>query len=269
MITVQPQGGLCNRLRVVASSCLLAQAAGQPMRVLWHCSPDFNARFDALFDTHGLSFEVSEYRAMNLPGRLLARARGPWARLRGAVLLGERETEPGVFDLQATAARLRGREVFVHTNSRLAFQAGMFDVFRPKGEAAARLQPLLNRLRRSVGVHVRRTDNTRAAAISTLARFIELMRAEQTADAGSEFFVATDEPQVLAELQQHFGPAVWAYPKRAYARSEPTAIVDALVDLQALAHSRKLIGSHWSSFTDTAAEWRGIPLVIARAEGAG
>lgn len=269
MITVQPQGGLCNRLRVVASSWLLAQAAGQPMRVLWHRAPDFNAAFDALFDGLDLPFEVSEYEAMNLPGKLLARARGPWARLRGAVLLGERETEPGVFDLQATAARLRGREAFVHTNSRLAFQPGMFNVFRPRGEAASRLQPLLERMRRSVGVHVRRTDNTRAAAVSTLARFIELMRAERAADPGTEFFVATDEPQVLAELRQHFGAAVWEYPKRAYARSEPTAIVDALVDLQALAHCRKLIGSHWSSFTDTAAEWRGIPLIIARAEGAG
>lgn len=268
MITVQPQGGLCNRLRVVASTCLLAQGAGQPLRVLWHRAPDFNARFDALFETQHLPFEVSECNAMGLQGKLLARARGPWAKLRGAVLLGEAETEPGVFDLPATAARLRGREVFVRTNSRLAYRPGMFDVFRPTGEAAARLQPLLERLPRSVGVHVRRTDNTRAAAVSTLARFIELMRAERAAVPDTEFFVATDEPQVLAELQRHCGPAVWAYPKRAYARSEPTAIVDALVDLQALAHCRKLIGSHWSSFTDTAAAWRGIPLVIARAEGA-
>lgn len=267
MITVQPQGGLCNRLRVVASSGLLAQAAGQAMRVLWNQAPDFNARFDALFETDRLPFEVSEYRCLSLPGRALVRARGPWAKLRGAVLLGERETTPGVFDLRAAAAQLRGRDVFVHTNSRLAFQPGMFDVFRPRGEAAARLQPLLERLQRSVGVHVRRTDNTRAAAVSTLARFIELMRAEQAAAPDTEFFVATDDPQVLAELRQHFGSDVWEYTKRAYARSEPAAIVDALVDLQALAHCRKLIGSHWSSFTDTAAEWRGIPLVIARAEG--
>lgn len=264
MITVQPQGGLCNRLRVVASSWLLAQASAKPMRVLWNRAPDFNARFDTLFETRGLPFTVVEGATMGLVTRALARARGPWARLSGAVLLGEADTAPGVFDLQATLPRLRGRDVFIHTNSRLAFQLGMFDVFVPAADVAARVAPLRERLSRSVGVHVRRTDNARAAAVSTLAKFFELMQAEHVATPELEFFVATDEPQVMDVLRQAFGPVVWEYAKRARDRNDPTALVDALVDLTALAQCRKLIGSHWSSFTDTAAEWRGIPMAIAR-----
>jgi len=265
MITVLPEGGLCNRLRVVASSWLLAQRAGQPMTVLWNRAPDFNARFDALFETEGLPFTVREGATMTRPGRTLARSRELWSRLLGVHVLGERATAPGRFDLERELAELRGRDVFVHTNSRLIFAPGMFDVFRPAGEAAARLVPLRERLVQSVGVHVRRTDNTRAAAVSTLAHFAERMRA--VGDPGLSFFVATDEPQVLRELRAEFGSAVWEYPKRAYARSDPQAIVDALVDLTALAACRRLIGSYWSSFTDTAAEWRGIPLVIAKGEG--
>ena len=267
MITVLPQGGLCNRLRVVASGWLLAQAAGQPMRVLWQRAPDFNARFDALFETSCLPFAVREGSAMHPAAKALDRARGPWARLRGALLLGEAETEPGVFDLQTVLPQLRGRDVFVHTNSRLAFAPGMFDVFRPAGAAAERAAPLHERLSNSVGVHVRRTDNARAAAVSTLARFVELMQAERAAAPDTAFFVATDEPRVLVELRQAVGDGVWEYPKRAYARKDPTAIVDALVDLTSLAQCRKLIGSHWSSFTDIAAEWHGIPLTIARGGG--
>jgi len=266
VITVLPEGGLCNRLRVVASSWLLAQRADQPLTVLWNRAPDFNARFDALFETQGLPFAVREGATMNRPLRALARSREWWARLLGVRVLGEAATEPGRFDLERELPALRGRDVFVHTNSRLAFAPGMFDLFRPTGEAAARLQPLRERLAHSVGVHVRRTDNTKAAAVSTLAHFVERMRAAQ--EPGLSFFVATDEPQVLRELQAQFGDAVWEYPKRAYARDDPQAIVDALVDLTALAACRRLIGSYWSSFTDTAAEWRGIPLVIARAEGA-
>ena len=38
---------------------------------------------------------------------------------------------------------------------------------------------------------------------------------------------------------------------------------DALIDLWCLAASRKIIGSYWSSFTDTAADMGGIEKVIA------
>jgi hypothetical protein len=265
VITVLPEGGLCNRLRVVASSWLLAQRAGQPMTVLWNRAPDFNARFDALFETAGLPFAVREGVTMNKATRALARSREWWSRLAGLRVLGEAATAPGRFDLERELPGLRGRDVFVHTNSRLAAAPGMFDIFLPTGEAATRLLPLRERLAHSVGVHVRRTDNTKAAAVSTLSHFITRMKAAQAPGLG--FFVATDEPQVLQQLRAEFGDAVWEYPKRAYARNDPLAIVDALVDLTALAACRQLIGSYWSSFTDTAAEWRGIPLVIAR-EGA-
>ena len=163
------------------------------------------------------------------------------------------------------APRIGRRDVFIQTNSRLGHRPGMFDVFKPTGPALAALQGLQARLRDSVGVHIRRTDNVQAAAVSTLDRFMALMQAELAAWPDTRFFVATDEPAVLRQLQQTFGQRVWEHPKRAYARNDPKANVDAVVDLYALAATRKLIGSHWSSFTDTAAELRGIGCVIAGA----
>ena len=38
---------------------------------------------------------------------------------------------------------------------------------------------------------------------------------------------------------------------------------DALLDLYCLAAAKKLIGSYWSSFTDIAADMKGIEKVIA------
>jgi len=265
MITVVPEGGLCNRLRVVASCWLLAQACGQPMRVLWYRAPDFNARFDALFDLQGLPFAIVEAEALSRPARALALARSHLVRWTGAVVLGNAETAPGVFSLAEAVPSLRAREVFIRTNSRLVARPGMYDLFRPVGLAAERLAALRPRLAGSVGVHVRRTDNARAAQVSTLDRFIDLMRDEQQAMPGVRFFVATDDPEVLATLRREFGDAAWEHPKRAYARDDPAAIIDAVVDLYALAACRRLIGSYWSSFTDTAAELHGIPCVVARA----
>lgn len=264
MITVMPEGGLCNRMRVIASAWLVAQAAGQPMQVFWYRTPDFNARFDTLFDTAGLPFRVTERRAMNRLVLALAHTRALWVRLAGTVVLGVHDTEPGRFDLAATLARLRGRDLLIRSNSRLAFHRDMFEIFKPVGEAARQVAAMRERLARSVGVHVRRTDNTKAREVSTLARFVALMRDEQSRAPDTEFFVATDEPAVLQGLRQDFGDRIWEHPKRAYARDDPAALADALVDLYGLAGCRKLIGSYWSSFTDTAAELRGIELTIAK-----
>ena len=53
-------------------------------------------------------------------------------------------------------------------------------------------------------------------------------------------------------------------------RDEPAAIADAVADLYALSGCSKIIGSYWSSFTDTAAELRGIERgAAARDVGAG
>jgi hypothetical protein len=271
MITVLPEGGLCNRLRVVASSLMLSQAASQDLCVLWMQTPDFNARFDALFDRTGLPFELREGRAMTVPARALLRSREGLARLRGSLVLGPVQTEPGAFDIARAAAHIGSRDVFIRTNSRLGRRPGMFDPFRPTGRVLDELERLHPRLAASVGVHIRRTDNLRATSESTLDRFESLMLAEQMLAArhalpDPQFFVATDEPAVWRQLRRRFGDPVWEYPKRAYARDDPAACVDAVVDLYALASTRKLIGSYWSSFTDTAADIRGIDCVIARAE---
>ena len=44
---------------------------------------------------------------------------------------------------------------------------------------------------------------------------------------------------------------------------EAFSIDEAVVDLFCLAHTRRVIGSYWSSFSDMAAEISGIPLEIA------
>jgi hypothetical protein len=265
MITVLPEGGLCNRMRVVASARLLSVAAGQPMQVLWHRTPDFNSRFDALFSSRNLPFEVVERNAMLRPQRAMFRASEILAKLRGQIVLSHQDTRPGQFDLTTTLLKLSGRDAWIRTNSRLLVEPEMYSLFRPTGEAADRIAELLPRLQHSVGVHIRGTDNAKAKTESPLESFLTQMRAELQTSPETNFFVATDEPATLANLRTEFGDRVWEYRKRAYARSDQTAIVDAVVDLFALGECNRLIGSYWSSFTDTAAELRGIPCTIARA----
>ncbi len=58
---------------------------------------------------------------------------------------------------------------------------------------------------------------------------------------------------------------MFEYAKPSVARDDPAAMEDAVVDLYALSRCRKIIGSYWSSFTDTAAELGSIERVLAKA----
>ena len=51
---------------------------------------------------------------------------------------------------------------------------------------------------------------------------------------------------------------------RNFIHNDPRGIQDAVIDLYSLANCRKLIGSYWSSFSEVAAQLRGIELVIAK-----
>ena len=263
MLTVLVRGGLCNRMRATASAWALARICGRALCVQWNRSPDFNAGFESLFSVEGLPFEVREGRALSFAARAGVRAATTLKRLRGVSVLDEPATEPGVFRVESVMEIAPDRDVYIVTNSRLLDAPGMFGVFRPSEQVSARLEPLTPRLRRSVGVHVRRTDNRRASEVSTNARFIECMTLECERGEDTEFFVSSDCPRAVEDLRRTFGDRVWEYSKRAYSRDDPIALIDAVVDLAALSSCRRIIGSHWSSFTDTAAAWRGTPLVIA------
>lgn len=264
MIVVVPEGGLCNRMRVVASAALLARQARQPLHVKWYQTADFNCRFDRLFDVSALDFSVDEMNGSGALGRLWRKRRDPFLKLRGFVVYGEALTEPGHFDAQGFLRHAAQRDMWIHTNSRLVQEPGMYDRFKPAGRVAELIMSTAAGLDRAVGVHVRRGDNVMAQQHSPFHRFIELMREELQEDASTRFFVATDEPGCMEELRREFGASVSEYSKRAYSRDDPIAIEDAMVDLYCLGRCRKLIGSYWSSFTDTAAELRQIPYVIAR-----
>jgi hypothetical protein len=117
-----------------------------------------------------------------------------------------------------------------------------------------------------IGVHIRRTDNRASIDKSPTTCFLELMQREVDADRSVKFFVATDSPEEESRLKQRFGGRIITHAKATLDRDDPRGIQDAVVDLYSLANCRKLIGSHWSSFTDVAAQIRGIERLVALAQ---
>ena len=50
MITLEPFGGLANRMRVIASGLWLMKESNQELEVIWNLNEDLNCNFDTLFN---------------------------------------------------------------------------------------------------------------------------------------------------------------------------------------------------------------------------
>jgi hypothetical protein len=107
-------------------------------------------------------------------------------------------------------------------------------------------------LQNAIGVHMRRTDNAIAVDNSPTELFISAMHKEIAADPRIKFFLATDSPEEEHRLQLVFPNRVITHEKKNMRRDDPLAVKDAVIDLFLLSNCRKIIGSYWSSFTETA-----------------
>lgn len=115
--------------------------------------------------------------------------------------------------------------------------------------------------RKSVGVHVRRTDNHFAVMHSPLALFHEALEAR----GDRSVFLATDDAALEAAFAGRWRAAT--APKRTAVdgvanRTCSLGVQDALVDVLSLAACDEVLGSYWSSFSRVAALWRDRPLTV-------
>jgi len=269
MIHLIPQGGLCNRMRSIGSVSVLARRVNQPMTVHWWRTNDMNCSFHQLFDTAGLPFIVRESNAAGWWAdffKLSAYSAEYVMKNIGLPVLDSKSSAALVNQEDKLCAWAATGNPRIRTHSKMLADASLFTPFKPKKELRAVIDAYSSRLSKAVGVHIRRSDNVKSSRFSPTNRFIELMYAELASDPTTQFFVATDSPETFGTLQNEFGDIVFEHAKLSLDRSDPSAIRDALVDLYCLASCRKLLGSYWSSFSDTAWEIRGIDHVIVRDE---
>lgn len=114
----------------------------------------------------------------------------------------------------------------------------------------------------TIGLHIRRTDHAGAIEHSPLSLFINKMKEEIALNNETNFFLATDDKETERELIQLFGERIIINPDKTFNRSSEKGVQDAFIDLSSLSMTKKIYGSHASSFSEMAAKWRSIPLII-------
>ncbi|MCI8375824.1 MAG: hypothetical protein HFI29_10375 [Lachnospiraceae bacterium] len=261
MLIIQPSGGLCNRMRVINSAWELAKKRKERLIVLWYLCPELNCPFEALFQP------VKEIRIINI--RSLKDPRKLFYQLTARQRFGnddilEHKTD-GV--LHEDFFESLKNPVYLFTWEHF-YPSHDYHFYVP----VASLQERIDRFtasfgKRCVGVHIRRTDNTISMGKSTTEQFVALMKRELLTHPETCFFLATDDSREEALLRKTFPGRIISNELRVADRNSIEGMHDALIDLYCLAATEKLIGSYWSSFTDIAADMRGIEKVIAGEAG--
>ena len=250
---VHPLGGLCNRMRAIVGAVSLAEKTYRIPIIIWTQDVTLNARFSDLFEP--LPFRVIECPLDSLKYKLMFH----WYKdVRHCMFLDDKWISSNArgkdFDIWRNL--VEGKDLFLQTNLDVFFD-GDYSIFKAK----ASLINELNNIKtdsNTIGLHIRRTDNVNAIKYSPTSLFFERVEEELKVNPQTKFYLATDDPQEEQAFIDKFGKCILVYKKHSLDRNNPIAIKDALVDLYNLSHCRKIYGSYWSSFSDTAALWTGI-----------
>lgn len=257
-IVIVPEGGLCNRLRVLLSISALMSEIDRPVRLAWSKSAECGAWFEELF----LPWEQKE----------LTIAHRHWCE---TPIARQNLHIPALFRLLFFDKQVSNLLPSRHGNlpqllaQHARFYASTCYAQGPYSPVLARrLRPLPHLQHRidalktqfgthTIGVHIRRTDNTESISKSPLSAFIAAMDSRPNAT----FFLSTDDSRVRHTLSQRYGQRLLTQTSPVQ-RNTLSGMEDAVVDLFTLAQTDELLGSYWSSFTDTAAEMGGMPTTI-------
>ena len=252
-IIVQPLGGLCNRMRVIVGAISLAQKTGGGLTIIWTQDATLNAVFSDLFVP--ITYKVIEcpldswrYKALYY-----------WYKdVKHCMILDDQWISANARgrDYDVWKDKIAGRNLFLQTNLDILFD-GDYSVLKPQMSVIESL----NNVKcdhNTIGLHIRRTDNANAVRYSPTSLFFAKVEEELKANPQMKFYLATDDPNEEKAFIEKFGEGIMIYQKHSLDRNNPIAIKDALVDLYNLSHCRKIYGSYWSSFSDTAALWSGI-----------
>ena len=270
MITFIPAGGLGNRMRAIAAAMKLAQTTQNPLEIIWFQDWGLGCRFDQLFQPFNdaqtrlreatwldlLTRDIPRKRNFHLP-RLFEK----WHYDACLDRLAASNAYYNDFDFFGWS---KGRNVWLASDvyfidQKLFRGLPLNDMFKPIEKLQKRIEQTKSLFgKRTVGVHIRRTDHTFSIENSPTYLFVERMKQEPET---TTFYLASDSEEVKRELQEVFGNRLITSPNEAE-RGSVEGMQDALVEMHLLAATRRILGSSCSTYSITAADIGEISLEI-------
>lgn len=266
-IYVEPQRGLCNKLRVIVSAYSIAKQYNKKLVVLWTSNHECNCSLDKLFD---LPEDIKVYNLSRngIKNRIYGKIIRTVAKL-SEYRIYDQEVVKAVSDISLQKKYYENsKNIYIHTCESLLGSGCILDsrhdftIIQPKADILTKVNAII-RSKDYVGVHIRRTDNVEAIARSSNEAFVNSMQQELRTDSETKFFVATDANDVKIMLKSTFGDDCISTKESVLDRNSEQGIIDAFIELVCLSRCRKIIGSFYSSFSEVAAAMGKIEIVVA------
>lgn len=262
-LTCVPIGGLCNRMRAVASAAWLAERLGGEVTIYWAVNRDCGAAFNELF-------QLVEIPGFNVLEPALWQLHLAFSRMKNLFIPGLLRRFYFSSQLVGTAecldeqlpGEIQGPKPFVISGYSLSAHADLTTLFKPTEELQTRINTITSRFSdTTVGIHIRRGDNRQSIEHNSLADYIGFMERQLAECPTTSFYIASDSPALKQELAARF-PGSVIQSDAVLERHSVNGMKDAVVDLWCLAATNRIVGSYFSSYSDIAAELGDIPLTI-------
>ena len=283
-LIIRPRGGLGNRMRVITSFQLLARRSGRSFELCWEPSRGWsNEDLGDLFENDFPRVSLDEFErccqdaldlhsAVRILGHFSERT-WKWREGSGMYQVFDLEAFPIVTysgQLKCDALVDPDTRAQLFPNFESDYQASLTE-WSPVSSIRAEVARLTASFSpHTIGVHIRRGDAWEypQAALaaqyrrSTDAAFMAYMDAELVAESRTNFFLATDCAVTEERFRERYGEAIMVNHDKRFVPSVPKQPKDnqrdAVIDMFALAHTRKVLGNHYSSFSRMATGIGGI-----------
>ena len=265
MITLYPTSGLSNRMRVIDSAISFSEKNDVEIKILWVRNSELNCPFTKLFkaiESTGITFYDLPFLPFKY--RLLYKEKYFLNKFSKMVLFDKvvffRECERLIQENYNFENLIKYKKVFLSSWSRFYPNALMYKLFHPIDELKERIEDRTQNFSvNTIGVHIRRNDNRESIFYSPTELFVKLMKEEININNETNFYLASDSVVVKQELIREFKDRIITVCEDTE-RNSIKGIQAALVDIYSLSRTKKILGSYFSSFSETAAHISGIEL---------
>jgi len=278
-LILQPMGGLANRMRIISVMSDLCKEAGVEFEVWWAANGDLGAGWEDLFLLP--EFQVKEIKGCyihahrsnkwykRLPHQL-------WAAIHRYIWLPYEDVYAMTLaDTPENSAQIRnywknellnGKQLFISSGDNLGIVKDL-SMFKPIENVRNQVEKFLSSINNVLpvlyGMHVRRTDNIWAVENSPLILFEKKINDILKEEPDAVFYLATDEMNTIKYLQGKYFEKI-VIREKDFSRGTTNGSQDALVDLLLLSRTKKIYGSHFSSFSEMASWLGNVTLEILR-----
>ena len=263
-ITLVPTAGLCNRMNAILCAIAVQKEYNCQVDVFWEKTKDFYAEFRDLFKEpkieqfkiHKLEnfyLKPSTIKYLFLP-QLLRSWRFDFE------LNGNKTTFKDI------KPYINGKEnIYITSYNRFCLHEicnNVGKIFQPTDEIENRISEVTQAYGKyTIGVHIRRTDNSSAIKNNPIEKFIIAINDELKERPETKFYIASDSETDKTFIKKKFGDRIITHNWN-LTRNSVQGMKDATAELYCLGRTNKIIGCTQSTYSLMASWLYNIPLTL-------